>query len=73
MSTSEKKQIGRILCEEGFISDHQLEHALKIQEAAKTKQLGQILLDLGYIIKTRLNKAMAIQDKMKRTGEKVIC
>jgi hypothetical protein len=61
-----KKRIGQILCEEGFISDHQLEHALNIQKAIETKQLGQILLELGYIIKTRLNKAIAIQHEMQK-------
>lgn len=60
------KRIGEILLEKSFITELQLEHALKIQKALEQKQLGQILLDLGYITKAQLGKAIAIQRKIKR-------
>jgi hypothetical protein len=69
MNTPQKKLIGQILLEEGFITTHQLEHALKIQESVRKKQLGQILVDLSYITKSQLNRAIAIQGKMEKTGE----
>jgi len=71
MSTPVKKRLGQILREESYITELQLEHALKIQDSVKKKQLGQILLDLGYITEARLDKAIAIQGKRKEKQEKV--
>lgn len=61
------KRIGKILCEETFITQSQLDRALKVQKTdKKRRQLGQILLDLNSITKSQLDKAIAIQGKMKK-------
>ena len=61
MNPTSKKQIGQILCENGYLKQSQLEQALTVQKIGKYRQLGQILLELGYITTKQLDEAIALQ------------
>ncbi len=63
MALASKKRIGEILCENGSLSQSQLNGALEEQKNCKNQPLGQILLDLGYITAEQLRNALLIQTK----------
>lgn len=64
MASADKKRIGEILCEKGFLSTPQLEEGLEKQKHCyKNRPLGQILMDLGYITSEQLCDAVLIQTK----------
>ncbi len=65
MSPTNRKPIGQILCEKGYLKQSQLEQALKEQRIGEYRPLGQILLELGYITTDELNEAIAIQAECK--------
>jgi HD-like signal output (HDOD) protein len=44
----EKKRIGELLIEEGYVTDDQLRKALTVQKT-KRDRIGSILIDLGYL------------------------
>jgi len=59
------RQIGQILCKEGYLKQSQLEQALKEQQKiGRYRPLGQILLELGYITTEQLDKVAAIQQAL---------
>ena len=64
MDQSNKKTIGQILCEEGYLSRSQLEHAVLEQQKHEHRKLGHILLELGYVTSTQLYRAVCLQGKM---------
>jgi len=52
-----KKRIGDLLIEEGYITEEQLERALKEQK--KTGEpIGKILVDMGFVTKDALNRVL---------------
>ena len=61
MNPTSRKQIGQILCENGYLKQSQLEQVLKEQKIGKYRPLGQILLELGYITTEQLDEAIALQ------------
>jgi type IV pilus assembly protein PilB len=56
----QRKKLGEVLCEKGFLDESGLKFALAEQKIEQ-RQLGQILLDLGYISQAHLNEALAHQ------------
>ena len=63
MALSGKKRIGEILCENGSISQSQLEESLEKQKSCKNRALGQILLDMGYITPEQFSDSLLMQEK----------
>jgi len=61
----QKKFIGEILCELGYLTQSQLEHAVVEQKKYEHRKLGHILLELGYIKSAQLYKAVCLQEKSK--------
>ncbi len=61
MNPTSRKLIGQILCENGYLKQSQIEHALTKQKEGKHRRLGQILLDFGYITMGQLNAVLALQ------------
>lgn len=53
--------LGEILLEAGYITQEQLENALKIQKENKKKKLGQVLVELKYITPNDICIALATQ------------
>ena len=65
MTSADKKRIGEILCENGFLSQFELEEGLEEQKKYKNRLLGQILVGLDYITAEQLIEALLIQAKYK--------
>jgi type IV pilus assembly protein PilB len=62
----EKKKIGEILVENGYLTRGQLELALKIQKQDNKGLLGIILLKLKYITPEQLINCLDIQNKFSK-------
>ena len=56
--------IGKILVENGFINEKQLEEALEKQKTSGGKMLGDVMLDLGFVSETQLAQALSIRLKV---------
>ncbi len=56
--------IGKILVENGFINEAQLEDALEKQRASEGKMLGDIMLEMGLVSETQLAQALSIRLKV---------
>lgn len=56
--------IGKILVENGFINEAQLEDALEKQRASDGKMLGDIMLEMGLVSETQLAQALSIRLKV---------
>ncbi len=56
--------IGKILVENGFITEEQLEKALEKQKDSGGKMLGDIMLELGFVSETQLAQALSIRLKV---------
>lgn len=56
------KLVGQILCEKGYITQAQLEQALK-RQSEECRLLGEILVSLGYITQEQLKEAIELQKK----------
>ena len=58
ISTDQQAQaLGKILVQEGLITENQLRYALQLQqESLEKKRLGEILVDLGYLTKRQLRE-----------------
>lgn len=66
MALAGKKRIGEILCENGSLSQSELNEALEEQKGGQQHQpLGQVLIGLGYIAEEQLNDALLIQTKYR--------
>jgi type IV pilus assembly protein PilB len=65
VSPKNRKLIGQILCEKGYLKQSQLEQALAEQKKGEYRPLGQILLELGYVTIEELDEAFAIQAQCK--------
>ena len=65
MTSTDRKQIGEILCEKGYLSRPRLKEALEEQKSCKHRVLGRILLDSGYVTVEQLYDALLIQAKYK--------
>ena len=61
MNSEQRKQIGEILCEKGYLNQAQLDHGVSEHQKYENKQLGKILIDLGYITQAQLEKAITFQ------------
>ncbi len=61
MYKSQKKPLGRLLCERAYLDESALKTALDKQKKAKLRRLGQILIDLGYITESQLKEALSVQ------------
>lgn len=55
-----KQRLGSILIAQGFVSEEQVEEALKVQKESK-ERLGAILVKLGFISEDELNSVLAGQ------------
>lgn len=64
MDTLERKKLGQILCEKGFLNQSQLEHALREQKKREGEIIGRILLELGYITEAQLEEALGFQKSL---------
>ncbi|MBE6900979.1 MAG: type II secretion system protein GspE [Ruminococcaceae bacterium] len=56
--------IGKILVENGFINEKQLEEALEKQRNTPGKMLGDIMLEMGLVSETQLAQALSIRLKV---------
>ncbi len=56
--------IGKILVENGFINDTQLEEALAKQKMSEGKMLGDVMLEMGFVSETQLAQALSIRLKV---------
>ncbi len=56
--------IGKILVENGFINNKQLEEALEKQKSSGGKMLGDVMLELGFVSETQLAQALSIRLKV---------
>ncbi|MFH1768051.1 MAG: ATPase, T2SS/T4P/T4SS family [Candidatus Omnitrophota bacterium] len=56
----ERKEIGEVLVEKGYINEEQLENALKEQSLTGEK-LGEILIKNGWLTKEELDSCLALQ------------
>lgn len=56
--------IGKILVENGFITEAQLEDALDKQRSSEGKMLGDIMLEMGLVSETQLAQALSIRLKV---------
>src|SRR5438034_32489 len=54
------RPLGRLLVEQGLLSEDQLEHALEEQESTN-RRLGETLIDLGFVSHAALSHALAEQ------------
>lgn len=61
MNSEQRKQIGEILCEKGYLNQAQLDHGVTEQQKYENRRLGRILIDLGYITQAQLEKALVLQ------------
>ena len=61
----ERKKIGEILIEAGYITEEQLEKALK-EQAVTGEKLGEILIKKGWIGKEELDQSLAKQIGVSR-------
>src|SRR5438876_930383 len=52
------RPLGRLLVEQGLLSEDQLEHALEEQESTN-RRLGETLIDLGFVSHAALSRALA--------------
>ncbi|MCL5269708.1 MAG: Flp pilus assembly complex ATPase component TadA [bacterium] len=58
----DRKRIGEWLCEQGFLTAEQLEHALEIQTNADPRPLlGAVLMSLKYVHDDHLTRGLAAQ------------
>jgi len=71
-TAKKKKTLGQILLEQKFISDDQLNQALRIKEKYPDKFLGQILIDEMGIPQSVINKALDSHRKRKPIGQILI-
>ncbi len=65
MTTNDKDKLSQIFIETGYITESQLNLALKIQERDKIGRLGTILIQLGYITLDQLMQCFDRQNKKK--------
>lgn len=56
--------IGKILVENGFINEKQLEEALAKQKESSGKMLGDVMLEMGFVSETQLAQALSIRLKV---------
>ena len=56
--------IGKILVENGFINNEQLEEALEKQRSSEGKMLGDVMLEMGLVSETQLAQALSIRLKV---------
>ena len=63
--TKERKKIGEILVEAGYITEEQLDKALK-EQAVTGEKLGEILVKKGWLIKEELDQSLAKQIGVSR-------
>ncbi len=56
--------IGKILVENGFITEAQLEEALAKQRSSDGKMLGDVMLEMGLVSETQLAQALSIRLKV---------
>lgn len=56
---SRNLKIGDVLKEQGYISDDQLNEALRFQQKNKGKRLGEVLIEQGFITENQMLQAMA--------------
>ena len=56
--------IGKILVNNGFITEKQLEEALDTQKASGGKMLGDVMLEMGLVSETQLAQALSIRLKV---------
>ena len=56
--------IGKILVENGFITETQLEEALAKQRSSDGKMLGDVMLEMGLVSETQLAQALSIRLKV---------
>lgn len=61
---AKQKPIGEILVEKGYITRHNLSHALQYQSKLPPslyKPIGQILVELGFVTKEQVEEALSLQ------------
>ncbi|SMP00533.1 type IV pilus assembly protein PilB [Venenivibrio stagnispumantis] len=59
----EKKPIGELLKEFGYINDEQIAIALKVKEVVPNKLFGEILKELSFVSSAEVSQALALQTK----------
>ena len=57
------------MVEKSFLTQTQLELALRRQKQQKGKYLGQILIEMGLVSQEKINKVLNTFNKRKRIGE----
>ena len=62
IDTIVRQKIGRILVNEGLISDQQLNAALDVART-DARRLGEVMLEMGYVNQSDLDKALDLQER----------
>ena len=65
---TQAKPLGKILCEKGYITQAQLEQALKHQ-IEEYQLLGELLVSLGVITEKQLGEALELQRSQPDANE----
>jgi type IV pilus assembly protein PilB len=57
LADQQSQALGKVLVQEGLITENQLRYALQLQqESLEKRRLGEILVDLGYLTKRQLRE-----------------
>lgn len=67
-SRPQRRRIGELMIEKGFISQEQLEQALQRQVEFSRMRLGEILLELGHLEEFQLETAITRQLEVLNSG-----
>ena len=60
--------IGEVLKEYGYITEEQLQEALKAQKEQKGKRLGDLLIEMGFITERQKLQALAERLTLRLTS-----
>ena len=63
------KPLGKMLCEKGYITQAQLDRALKRQEIEGYQLLGELLVSFGDITEKQLKEALELQKSLTVKSE----
>ncbi len=60
----QKSRLGRILCEQGYVSESELDKAIREQQS-NGKRLGEVLVDTGIVSRWQLRRALSRQTRLR--------
>ena len=60
----QKSRLGRILCDQGYVSESELDKAIREQQS-NGKRLGEVLVDTGIVSRWQLRRALSRQTRLR--------